>query len=115
MGPAATACTRNTMSKLIGPSAHPHIASKTAFAALDVDSGEDTEEDHITDQDSPSAERFVAGSVPSFLAVKLFVQCTRANKTDKIKYKESGKTCSHRAQETSEVGSSREGQAGSVR
>ena len=63
MGPAA--CTGNTMNK---PSAHPHIASKTAFAALDVDSGEDTEDEHPTDQDSPSAqERFVAESVSTSL------------------------------------------------
>lgn len=47
------------MSKLTGPSPHSNIASKTAFAALDVDSGEDTEEE-LTDQDSPSAQdRFV--------------------------------------------------------
>jgi phosphatidate cytidylyltransferase len=48
------------MSKFTGPSALPNIASKTAFDALNVDSGEETEEEHISDQDSHSAaDRFV--------------------------------------------------------
>jgi len=36
------------------------IASKTTFDALDVDSGEDTDEEQVSEQDSHSAQdRFV--------------------------------------------------------
>ena len=37
-----------------------NIASKTTFDALDVDSGEDTDEEQVSEQDSHSAQdRFV--------------------------------------------------------
>lgn len=82
----AVAWTRHTMSKFTGPSPHANIASKTVFAALDVDAGEDTEEEQITDQDSPSAHdryvvEFVLSAQPKSAENNL-VQCARANETD---------------------------------
>lgn len=48
----------NTMSRFNGPSVRPGFASKTTFDALEVDSGEETEEE-VSELDSPVPDRFV--------------------------------------------------------
>jgi phosphatidate cytidylyltransferase len=58
------------MSKFTGPSALPNIASKTAFDALNVDSGEETEEEHISDQDSHSAADSAEPMKPTKSSIK---------------------------------------------